>query len=339
MIFKPLQVFFEPGSLNYPLGKELHDKFKSSNVPIYKLNEYNKLSKTFENPSKFYSYSKSSLVVGVKKSMKLMPCKPSADYSFSLVTGCPGSCQYCYLQTNQSLKPFTRVYVNREEIFNNIDKHISSNLPNITTFELASTGDPLSVEHLTGSVASAVEFFSNKENGRLRLVTKFSYVEPLLNIKHNNRTKVRFTINSNYVIKNFEFNTDNLEDRLNAASKIHLAGYPLGFIIGPIMMYDGYEEEYKSMLENLRNIIKNPDEANITFELIQYRFTAKSKKVISERFPNTKLDLNEENRFKKWGPYGVYKYVYPKEDSSKLKEFFFENIKKYFPNSTIEYFT
>lgn len=339
MTFTPKQVFFEPHALEYPLGKELHDKFKALNIPMENLSVYNKLNRENNNPSEFYSYAKSSLVVGIIKSMKLMPCKPSADYHFSLVTGCPGSCQYCYLQTNQSTKPFTRVYVNTNEIFENIDKYINEASPSITTFELASTGDPLSVEHLTGSVKSAVEFFASKEYGRLRFVTKFSNIDPLLDVKHNNHTKVRFTINSPYVIKNFEFNTDKLEDRLNASSKIYSAGYPLGFIIAPIMIYEGYEKEYASMLESLRGVINDPDNAKITFELIQYRFTAKSKKVISERFPSTKLDLNEENRFKKWGPYGVYKYVYPKEDSKNLKSFFEEKIYKYFPSATIEYFT
>ncbi|WP_048571616.1 spore photoproduct lyase [Clostridium cylindrosporum] len=335
----PKQVFFEPKATEYPLGEELYNKFQKLNIPIQKLSSYNKLDRESSSPSEFYAFAKDSIVVGIKRSMKLVPCKPSADYQFSLVTGCPGSCQYCYLQTNQSLKPFTRVYVNRDEIFNNIQKYIDSALPNITTFELASTGDPLSVEHLTGSVKSAIEFFSTSEHGRLRLVTKFSYVDSLLDLNHNGKTKVRYTINSPYVINNFEFNTDSLENRLDAASKIYSAGYPLGFIIAPIMIYEGYKEEYTSMLESLRSKIESPDTAPITFELIQYRFTAKSKKVINERFPLTKLDLNEETRFKKWGPYGVYKYVYQKDESKLLKEFFEEKIKKYFPSSTIEYFT
>jgi len=40
---------------------------------------------------------------------------------------------------------------------------------------------------------------------------------------------------------------------------------------------------------------------------------------ILERFPNTKLDMNEETRELKRGKFGRYKYIYPKEDVKVLK--------------------
>ncbi|MCX7884891.1 MAG: spore photoproduct lyase [Caloramator sp.] len=337
--FYPSNVFIEPEAENYPLCKELINKFKFLNIPVFNFKDFNKLNNFEKTSREFYSFSKRSLIVGIKKSMKLECCKPSADYQFSLVTGCPGSCEYCYLQTNQSFKPFIKVYVNIEEIFNNIDKYINSSIPNITTFEISSSSDPIAVEHITGSVRKTIEFFSNKEFGRLRLVTKYSNIDNLLNINHNNHTKVRFSINSEYVIKNFEHNTDKIEDRIKAASLIYKSGYPLGFIIAPIMYYDNWEEEYRRLFEMLKNNIPDPYTKNISFELIQYRFTVKAKNIILERFPNTKLDMKEESRTKKWGPYGIYKFVYPKDTSIKLKEYISNLIIEYFPNSTIEYFT
>ncbi|EYE89067.1 radical SAM protein [Fervidicella metallireducens AeB] len=338
-MFLPEQVYFEPGSLEYPLGKDLLEKFKALNIPIFYLSSHNKINSKTENPSEYYSHAKKSIVVGVKKSMKLEPCKPSADYQFSLVTGCPGSCEYCYLQTNQSLKPFTRIYVNIEEILENVQKYIDINSPNITSFEIGSTCDPISVEHFTGSVRKTIDFFGKQKYGRLRLVTKFSAIDSLLDALHNKNTKIRFSLNSKYVIQNFEHNTDSLEERISASGKIYSAGYPLGFIIAPIMYYDGWKEQYIELLESLKSKIINPDDANLSFELIQYRFTTKAKKVIIERFPNTKLDMDEANRIKKWGPYGVYKYVYSKETAFEIKNFFTENINRYFPNANIEYFT
>lgn len=40
--------------------------------------------------------------------------------------------------------------------------------------------------------------------GRLRFVTKYQHVEPLLQLKHNGHTRIRFSVNADYVIKNFE---------------------------------------------------------------------------------------------------------------------------------------
>jgi spore photoproduct lyase len=339
MLFYPKRAFFEPKTLDYPTGQYIYNKLKELNIPIFIENKSVNFEKDFDNIQEYYAYAKGSLVVSIKKSMKLDSCKPSADYQFPLVTGCPASCQYCYLQSNPNIKPFARVYANVEEILQNNEKYINQNKPKITSFELASTSDPLSVEHLTGSVKKAIEFFAQQEYGRLRLVTKFAYVDTLLDIEHNRHTKIRFSINSKYVVDKFEFNVSPLMERLEAAQKVYDANYPLGFIIAPIYYYENYKEEYAELLDMLRDKIKNPDNAEITFELIQHRFTTKAMDTILARFPNTEIDFSMENRQQKWGPYGVYKYVYKKDISSDMKEFMISEIKRRFPKAEIEYFT
>ena len=92
------------------------------------------------------------------------------------------------------------------------------------------------------------------------------------------------------------------------------------------------------MLDNLKTQLGSY-ENQITFELIQHRFTSTAKELILTRFPNTELDLNEENRQLKWGPYGKFKYVYQKEQSSEIKEYISDLIKNNFNNAIIEYFT
>ncbi|WDC84302.1 hypothetical protein PL321_00100 [Caloramator sp. mosi_1] len=60
---------------------------------------------------------------------------------------------------------------------------------------------------------------------------------------------------------------------------------------------------------------------------------------ILARFPNTEIDFSMENRQQKWGPYGVYKYVYKKDISTDMKEFMISEIKRRFPKAEVEYFT
>ena len=90
------------------------------------------------------------------------------------------------------------------------------------------------------------------------------------------------------------------------------AGYPIGFIIAPIIIYEGWKSEYTELFSSLRKQIgsKIASSKPITFELIQHRFTATAKEFILQRYPNTKLDLNEENRQLKWGKFGRFKYVF-----------------------------
>jgi spore photoproduct lyase len=230
--------------------------------------------------------------------------------------------------------------VNLEEIFDSIKKHIFRNGNRLTTFEVASAGDPLAIEHITGSLARTIDFFGSLDNARLRVVTKFSNVDPLLGLKHNGHTRFRVNINSRYVIKNFEHNTASLNERIEAASRLASAGYPIGFIVAPIMIYDRWKEEYLELFEELRSRIDTGKSAEpVTFELIQHRFTPVAKRFMLERFPNTSLDMDENKRTLKWGKFGRYKYVYHKKDAAELKEYLTSLIKEKFPGARIEYFT
>ncbi|HEX3030501.1 MAG TPA: spore photoproduct lyase [Clostridia bacterium] len=339
-LFMPERVFFEPSSLNYPLGQEIYDYFSQRGIEIIKAPS-SSVSRSIPGSTEKQKYarSKKTLVIAIKKSSKLDVCKPSADFEFSLVTNCPGSCEYCYLQTTQGYKPYLRTYVNLEDIFSNIRKKIDEG-SGITTFEVASAGDPLALEHITGSLSKTIELFGSLEKGRLRVVTKFNNVDPLLALKHNGHTRFRVSVNSRYVIKNFEHSTSSFDERIEASSKLASAGYPIGFIVAPIMIYKGWKEEYQELFITLQKQVK-PTETKepVTFELIQHRFTPVAKKFIMERFPNTKLDMDESKRQLKWGKYGRFKYVYPKEEASEMKEFISTLITENFPDAKIEYFT
>ena len=337
----PERVFFEPSSLKYPLGQEMYEMFRKRGVEIIKA-PLQSVSRSIPGTTERQKYarSKKTLVVATKKGLNLDVCKPSADFEFSLVTNCPGNCEYCYLQTSQAYKPYLRVYVNIDDIFNSIKRHIVQNDNRMTTFEVASVGDPLALEHLTGSVAKTIEFFGSLDNARLRIVTKFSNVDPLLPLQHKGHTRFRVSINSRYVIKNFEHNTASFDERIEAASKIAGAGYPIGFIVAPIMIYDNWKQEYQELFDRLKQQIDVEKSGEpVTFELIQHRFTTVAKNFILQRFPNTKLDLDESKRALKWGRFGRYKYVYPKEMAGEIKEHVSGLVKERFPQAVIEYFT
>src|SRR5690606_3154879 len=126
------------------------------------------------------------------------------------------------------------------------------------------------------------------------------------------RTRFRFSMNADYVIKYFEPGTSRLAERIEAAVKVAHAGYPLGFIIAPIYLFEGWQEGYRELFERLSHDLPDDTKGDITFELIQHRFTKPAKKVIQKNYPMTKLELDEEKRRYKWGKYGIGKYIYPK---------------------------
>ena len=338
--FVPQLVYIEPGALEYPLGVKLKDKFENMGLEIRQTTSHNQVRNIpGENDFQKYRNAKSTLVVGVRKTLKFDTSKPSAEYAIPLATGCMGHCQYCYLQTTMGSKPYIRTYVNVEEIFGAAQKYMEERAPEETRFEAACTSDIVGIDHLTHSLKRAIEFFGRSELGKLRFVTKYHHVDHLLDADHKGKTRFRFSINADYVIRNFEHGTSSLKERITAAAKVAEAGYPLGFIVAPIYLHEGWKEGYEEMFRILDETLPAHARNDITFELIQHRFTKPAKRVIQKNYPMTKLELNEEARKYKWGKYGIGKYVYKNEEQEDIKTTLSANIKHYFSESKIEYFT
>ncbi len=337
--FKPAVVIFRENALDYPLGKKLHQQFSELNeieTHVVASKGPFPVDKNLCPREKFIK-AKKTMVVSVRSTGQFQTCKPSAHYQLPLVTGCPAHCQYCYLSTNLGKNPYIKVYVNLDEILKKAEKYIDERQPEITIFEGAATSDPLPVERWTGSLAYCIKTFACKELGRFRFVTKFTDVDSLLEIDHQGKTEFRFSLNSSYAVKKFEPTTPSPEERIEASCKVYKAGYPLGFLIAPLFIYDGWEKEYQELLKKLQQSL-NTDGDGISFELITHRFTERAKKIIEEIYPRTELPMDEEEREFKYGQFGYGKYVYPAAKMKEIKEVLSEAVYKNFPEGEIKYF-
>ncbi|KQO17521.1 spore photoproduct lyase [Paenibacillus sp. Leaf72] len=339
--FVPELVYFEPDALNYPKGKRIYDWVQKEGIPFRMTSSHNRITNLpGETELEKYRIAKRTLVVGIRKTLTFDTSKPSAEYAIPIATGCMAHCHYCYLQTTLGAKPYIRVYVNIDEIISAAKQYIDERAPEITRFEAACMSDPVGLEPITGSLRELIEFMAEQPLGRLRFVTKFHHVDSLLDVKHNGHTRIRFSVNSKYVIKNFEPATSRFEQRIEAAAKVAKAGYPLGFIIAPIIWHEGWEEGYAELLVSLAEALpEEAQQADLTFELIQHRFTKTAKNVIERRYPRTKLEMDIEKRKYKWGRWGQGKYVYSTEQADALRLFISERIFEHFPQAKIEYFT
>ncbi|MHC6178298.1 spore photoproduct lyase [Clostridium sp. JNZ X4-2] len=333
-MFQPKRVIFQNAALEYEKGKEIMKYFKDKDIELI----YSKSGRITQIPGntnfKMYFEGKSTLVVGVRKSCEFQSCKPSAHYQLPLVSGCMGMCEYCYLNTQMGKKPYTKVYVNIEEILNKSDEYIKERLPSITIFEGAATSDPIPVEPYTGNLEKSILHFGRSKAGYFKFVTKFTDVDTLLHLDHNGKTIVRFSVNTNRIINEFEHGTPKFEDRMKAARRVLKAGYNLGFIIAPVFLYPNWETEYGDVIDKIGSSFTNSD---ISFEIISHRFTKRAKKNILTVYPKTMLPMEEEIRKFKYGQFGYGKYVYKDDELDYMKKFFRKNIEKYFDESNIKY--
>lgn len=334
-LFYPDEAVFEPEALHYDLGKRLYDEFQARGVTLRTAPSHNRLEVVGEDHCQRFHHAKRMVAVGVKHSLAPQPCRPSADYRLVLNTSCPAKCHYCYLAATLGERTYVRLYVNIDEILQAARKQIKKQAPDVTTFEASSSSDPVAIEHLTGALGQAIEFFGQEPCGRLRVVTKSDHVDSLLAVAHQGHTRFRFSVNTEEIVSRYEEGTASLDRRLAAAVRVHEAGYPLGFIIAPLIIYEGWRLEYPELLDRLAASLPPTAAEDLTFELIMHRFTQRSRRLILERFPGTTLAMDTRDRIHK----GFGKYVYEPQKAQELEGVLRSYIYERFPHAQIEYFT
>jgi len=338
-MFIPKRIIFEKNAIDYEIGYNIYQFFKDRKEVEFIEMKGNRIKGHIpgDNLREYYKEGKNTLVVGVKKKIDFQSCKPSANYQLPLLSGCVGQCQYCYLNTNLSEKPYIKVNVNIDDIFMWANDYIEARKPEKTIFEGSATSDPVPVEPYTNILKSAIEFFSKSESGRFRFVTKFTDIDTLLDIEHNGHTEVRFSLNTEKIINEYEKRTPSLEKRLEASRKIIESGYPMGFLIAPVFLYDNWQKDYKELLFKMKESIPEKTAYPITFEIISHRYTAKAKSTISEIFPENTLPMNDEERVCKFGQFGYKKFMYKNDEINEMKEFFIKEIESIFDDNVIKY--
>ncbi len=331
------RVYFERAALSYPLGKELYERFTSTpGVDVRFTTSHNQVrGLPGATPARSFAEAKRTLVVGVRRTLKFAACRPSAHYQLPLATGCPGQCRYCYLHTTLGDRPYLRVYVNLEEIFERARRYIKERQPQVTLFEGAATSDPMALEQFTGAVGRAVTFFAGQEFGRFRLATKHHQVEGLTALEHRGHSRIRFSVNTPEVITRYEQGTPGLRERLRAAAAVAAAAYPVGFIIAPVLVTPGWKEAYGRLLVALGSEFGRLDD--LTLEVITHRFTRRARARIEAIFPDHGLPMDESDRRYRFGQFGYGKFVYPPEVLQEVREFFAAAAATRFEDARLEY--
>ena len=333
----PKRILFTADALEQPFGQLLLRRMQGLGLDVTELSGNRLPSLRGKDERETYRLAKGTLAVvnAPPSMMKLQPIPPSADWQFHLAKGCPAHCQYCYLAGSLSGPPLTRVYANLPEILASLAAYEKPG--QLTTFEASCYTDPLSLEHLTGSLSECVRYFGTREGAQLRWVSKFDAVEPLLELPHHGRTRARVSVNAGVISQRLEGGTAFVPARLAGLRKLAAAGYPVGVVVAPIMPLEGWRDHYTDLFDRLEATLDLP--CDLTFELISHRFTPGSKEVLEGWYPNSSLDMTETNRAVKRNKFGGLKYVYTKNVMSELRAFFETEIAARFPAARTLYWT
>ena len=330
-MFIPNEIYYEKDIINYPLGKKLLNDFP--NVPKFIIENHNNIPQMRQKENKEFPKMKRNLIIGIRKTHNYTLNHKVSDFLVPYTSsGCIAMCMYCYLVCNYNKCAYLRLFVNREKMLEKIINTAEKSDKELT-FEIGSNSDLILENTITGNLVWTIENFSKTNKGFLTFPTKFSMVDPILDLPGKEKIIVRMSLNPEEIINKVEFGTSRLKDRIQAIYKLKKAGFPLGILIAPIILVDNWQEIYSKFIEQLANSLSDEIKKDIFFELIFMTYSFVHNAINQEAFPNAISLYNKEEMVGS----GRGKYRYRPEIKHEAEKIMLDLMKRYFPNNKILY--
>jgi spore photoproduct lyase len=167
--------------------------------------------------------------------------------------GCFYQCDWCYLKlTYRAAFPFITVRAQYDRIKGMLEKRLKE-AKSPLIFHTGELADSLSLEHLTRGARVFIPWFGQTENGYLFMLTKSANIDQILNLPHNGHTIIAWSMNNEEVSRRYEIGAPSFGRRLDAASKVQAAGYPLRIRLDPIIPFKGWQRAYAESIKQIFN--------------------------------------------------------------------------------------
>jgi spore photoproduct lyase len=344
-LWKPKRLLITPSALSWPQGATMADRAAALGAEVVRLkaDRLTGLPNTYRDAK-----TTMAVVVASPSRRKPQPIPPSADLRFDLAEGCPAHCAYCYLVGSLAGPPIIRAYANLPEILaalppllgqGQVTSRNAARAAEGTTFEASCYTDPLGIEHITGSLAETIRFFGACEaEAQLRFTTKYDAIAPLLDLPHNRRTRIRFSVNARGT-ERFEGGAPRVRNRLYAMRQAAMAGYRIGLTVAPLLNLPDWREAYDALLADCATALEGAPDPDLTVELITHRFTEGSREVLQGWYPGSGLEMDPAQRSRKLTKFGSAKYVFPKALMVELRAGLEASVARHLPQARVLYFT
>ena len=212
-----------------------------------------------KSPEDWLAAKREVLVLGIIKTLTNTPNGRSTDFiGPSAANGCLSACQYCYVGRRKSnsvagANPLT-VFLNIGGIIASIKKHsqtLGAKTPNqcdpfLWTYDIGCNNDVSLDLHITDNALQMIRAFDDS-NVKLSFATKTVNLPPLLSVKPNGHTRVRFSLMPESIRKRVDIRTSSIEERLEAMNVLAAHGYEIHANFSPVIVYDGWEADWVAL--------------------------------------------------------------------------------------------
>ena len=324
-------VYYEPGAMDYELGKMLRVEY--ANLPWKEIENHNHIPELSAADNRDFPRLKSHLIIGVRKTHKYVPNHKVSDWLVPYTSsGCRAMCLYCYLVCNYNKCSYLRLFVNRDQMLDMLLKKAEA-APVPQTFEIGSNSDLVLENTITGNLCHTIERFGREGRGHLTFPTKFDMVSPLLGLDHKGKTIFRMSVNPQEIISRIELGTSPLDSRIRALNSMAEAGYPVGLLIAPVILLPDWKQLYGELIERLSEELSEKVRQTGFIEMILMTYSFVQNAINTDAFPGAVQLLNREIMTGR----GRGKYCYRNDKRLEAESFLREKLSQHLETMPILY--
>jgi spore photoproduct lyase len=171
-------------------------------------------------------------------------CQPG--FELHSTCGCPFRCSYCYFGD------VVNMAVNIEEFVDHVAARIRELQPPQSIYKWDNYADAIAWEPEYDATRLFIESFArDPDNYFLLYAGKSDNVDFMLDLEHNGRTIIQWSVSAETQSTQVEPETASGAERVRSAAKCQQAGYRVRFRFAPIVPVHGWREEYAELIAQM----------------------------------------------------------------------------------------
>ncbi len=173
--------------------------------------------------------------------------------TIDLIEGCALSCSYCILKTYLN-SPSITIHDDIPYVISQVEEMIEQEARHILRFGTGELSDSLALDRRYRLNGPLIKFFGEQKKAILELKSKWAYIDHLM--PHlNPYTVISFSVAPQRIIDEEEKRTSPLYKRLKTARKAQDAGCFVGLHFDPVIIYPGFEKDYRYLIEDISRFL------------------------------------------------------------------------------------
>lgn len=278
------RIYVEPAAGAHPRGREILARFPDAErVPVRSHWQIPELNGDADQAARWNRVKRTTLVLGVRKSMEARPNGRSADFvGPGASNGCAMACAYCYVARRKGFANPVTTFVNIDAIAAFIARHAARQGPKLQPnqvdpeywiYDIGENGDCSLDALISDNVRDLIALFRDLPNAKASFATKHVNRD-LLAYDPQAKTRVRFSLMPEDLARLVDVRTSPVPERIAAVDDFRRAGYEVHLNFSPVIVQDGWLDDWRDLLRRLDAALPPEARAGLAAEVIMLTHNA-----------------------------------------------------------------